>query len=378
VSFGHKSVYERTGLPQKKKPHNLENREFGGYATIGSIRSKGEKDNMIFRNIDFHNVEEMEKCEKGYILWRIPSSVRKRINEGAGKLASRYSTGVELRFRMTGDSAAVILRTDKMEEAQVAYIYYGSIQGGWQYSSKVILDQDTRITVIRPQNLELLKRITSEQRLGFQPELIRVVLPYGTCYFVGVEGEIEPPAKGDAPAKTYLAYGSSITHGSLALAAPYTYPFRIAQKFQCDYLNLGFAGSAQMEKAMAEYIVSRKDWDFASVEMGINMLKEEFSVELFDERVKAFVEILSRDSRPIFATNIFQINGADQEKAVRYREIVRKHAGEKLIFTDGLELLNNPAYISQDSAHPTLEGIAEITDRWYEVMRRHLLKPEEY
>lgn len=209
---------------------------------------------MIFRNIDFYNVEEMEKCEKGYIMWRIPSKVRSKLNEGARNLASRYSTGVELRFKIKGESATVIRRADKIEEAQVAYIYCGSIQGGWQNSFKVIFDENTKVTISRPKNMDIIKQITVEKNLGFQPEVVRVVLPYGTCYFVDVEGDIEPPSKEDVPAKKYLAYGSSITHGSLALAAPYTYPFRIAQKFNCDYINLGYAGSAQMEKAMTNIL----------------------------------------------------------------------------------------------------------------------------
>lgn len=323
---------------------------------------------MIFKQIDFHNVEEIEKCDKGYIMWRLPYKVREQLSDGAKNKISRFSTGVELRFKIKSDLATVTLRADTMEEAAVAYIYYGSFQGGWQYSSKVILDNDTRITISRPDNIDKLKQITAQYKLGFNPEVVRVILPYGTCYFVDVEGEIEPPAKEDVPSKTYLAYGSSITHGSLALAAPYTYPFRIAQKFQYDYLNIGYAGSALLEKAMAEYIISRKDWDFASVEMGINMIGDAFSVEIFEERVTDFVDVLFSDSRPIFATSIFGFNGQQQEKAAKYRDIVKKHINGKLIFTDGLDLLNNPIFISQDDTHPTLEGIIEITNRWYDKM----------
>jgi hypothetical protein len=257
---------------------------------------------------------------------------------------------------------------DDNAEAQVAYIYYGSFQGGWQYSSKII-QNETRITVPKCNNLQVLKEITKSSDLPFDPELVRIVLPYGTCYYVGVEGEVEPPLKSQLPKKTYLAYGSSITHGSLSLAAPYTYPFRISQMLSCDYYNLGFAGSAYMEKAMAKYIVSRTDWDFASVEMGINMLKPEFTLELFDERVKEFIDILASDSRPVFATSIFGFKGPEQEKANKYREIVRKHAREKLIYIDGLELLNNPAYISADLVHPSLEGIAQISEGWCRLMK---------
>lgn len=324
---------------------------------------------MIFDNIDFHNVEELEACEKGYIMWRLPGAVREQMNEGLRNRSSRYSTGIELRFKITGDSATVILQADSMEEAQVAYLYYGSFQGGWQNSSRVIGTQETRITIPRPDGLAVMKQITRDQELGFDPEVVRVVLPYGNCYYLGVEGSVEPPSPQDVPALTYLAYGSSITHGSLALAAPYTYPFRVAQKFKCDYLNLGFAGTAHMERAMAEYIVSRKDWDFASVEMGINMIN--FSETLLEERVSGFAEVLSRDARPVFATSLFVNNmpGDKSEKAARFREIVKQCSQGKLIFTDGLLLLGNPAFISQDMTHPSLEGIEEISDRWYRIMK---------
>ncbi len=191
-------------------------------------------------------------------------------------------------------------------------------------------------------------------------------------YFVGAEGDIELPSSIDMPEMTYLAYGSSITHGSLALAAPYTYPFRIAGKLKCDYLNLGFAGSAYLEKSIAEYLVSRKDWDFASVEMGINMIGKAFTIEFFEEQVKEFVNVLAADHRPVFATSIFGFNGTGQDKAEKFREIVRKHAEGRLIFTDGLELLNNPTYISQDLTHPSLEGVEEIVKNWSVVMKSEL------
>lgn len=327
---------------------------------------------MIFQQIDFHNVAEMTPSSQGWMMYRVPSQVREQLNASARDEVSRYSTGIELRFRMKGDAATVILRADASAEAQVAYIYYGGFQGGWQYSSKVIAVEETNITIPRSKNLDVLKTLTKTQQLPYDPELVRIVLPYGTCYFVGVEGEIEPPHAHDVPAKTYLAYGSSITHGSLALASPYTYPFRIAQKLGSDYLNLGFAGTAHLERAMAEYIVSRKDWDFASVEMGINMLGEQFSEALFEERVRDFVDVLAVDDRPIFATSLFHFNGEGQEKGARYREIVRKHTEGKLIFTDGLALLSNPAFIAEDLVHPSLEGIAEIADRWSAVMARRL------
>ena len=327
---------------------------------------------MIFQGIDFHNVEEMEQCEKGYRIWRLPKWLREKMNDGIRNTTSRYSTGVELRFVLKSDSADIILRAESAAEASVAYIFRGSIQGGWQTSSVAIGTEETKIPVTKADNIELLKKVTKQANLPFSPEVIRIVLPYNTCYFVGVEGEVEPPTAAQLPGKTYLAYGSSITHGSLALAQPYSYAFRIAQKLKCDYLNFGFAGSAHLEAAMAEYIVSRKDWDFASLELGINMVSS-FSVEEFERRVARFAEIFAGDSRKVFVTDIFgTMDDSSRPNTAKFREIVEKYAADRFIYTRGAEILNRPEFISADGVHPSLEGVEEIVNHWSAVMERYL------
>ena len=50
---------------------------------------------------------------------------------------------------------------------------------------------------------------------------------------------------------------------------------------------------------------------------------------------------------------------------------MKKYAGEKLIFTDGLDLLDNPAWISEDLIHPAVDGILQIADRWSDVMKKY-------
>ncbi len=326
---------------------------------------------MIFDNILFHNVEHIEHTEKGYLMCRVPESVREQLNDTAKNSASYGGTGVELRFKLKGDCATIILNAAKIStmEAPVIYIYYGSFQGGWECSSRALVQGENRIEIKKPENIEFLKKLAKERNLPFNPEVVRIVLHYGRTYYIGVEGDVEPPTKEDLPGKTYLAYGSSITHGSLALGTTYTYPFRLSQKLGCDYINLGMPGSAQMEKVIAEHILARKDWDFATVEMGINML--EMDINLFEERVDVFTKLLERETRPIYATSIYGFNNPNgQEDGKKFRQIVEKYAKERLLFVDGLKLLNNPAYISQDMVHPSLEGIAEITNNWYEILSK--------
>lgn len=325
---------------------------------------------MIFQNIDFHNVEEMTPVEGGgYCMWRVPESVRGACSQGLRETSARFTCGVELRFVMKSETADLHLRVLPDEEAQTAFLYYGSIQGGCSDTCWNIGTEETVIRVRKPQNMDDLHKISDEAHLPFSPEVVRLVLPYGVCVFMGVEGDIEPPAKDMYPAKTYLAYGSSITHGSLALGTPHTYSFRIGQKLGMDYLNKGFAGTAHLEKEMAEYLVSLKDWDVASLEMGINMLGK-FTEQEFEQRVDEFTQVLAADGRPVFATSIFRFNGKDQEKAARFREIVKKYASARLTgFTDGLFILANPAHISHDMVHPSLEGVEDIVNNWYPVIR---------
>lgn len=323
---------------------------------------------MIFQNIEFHNVEELVPYEDGWKLHRAPASVREQCSAGLQN-TSAYGTGVELRFCILGEWAEIRLRTVPIAEGQMAFVYYGSIQGGWQNSSYIITPEVTTIRIPRPRNMEHLRAVTNKAKLPFSPEVVRLVLPYGNNIFLGASGDICPPDADMLPKKTLLSYGSSITHGSLALVAPYAYPFRIAQMLGMDSLNKGFAGTCLCEKAMAEWFVSRRDWHAMTLEMGINMMGMEEAE--FERRIDEFTAIMAQDGRPIFATSIFS-TANDQPKHDLFRRIVRKYAEPRLHFVDGLELLERPEFVSQDGVHPSLEGITQIASRWTEVIRSGL------
>lgn len=330
---------------------------------------------MIFQQIDFHNVAEIAPhADGGWQLWRVPADVRAQANERLNSTTAAYSTGIELRFVMLSDTVTIRLRSVPIAEGQMAYLYFGSFQGGWQQSSWIIRNEVTAITLTRPGNLEQMRCISRDAALPFDPAVVRLVLPYGNIIFHDIEGEVAPPSADLLPNSTLICYGSSITHGSLALAAPYTYPFRIAQKLGFDYLNCGFAGTALCDRAIAEWIVSRRDWHVATLEIGVNMLGMEEAE--FERRVDEFTAIFAADGRPVFTTSIFRTggeHGAQQPThADRFRDIVRRYAEPRLHFIDGLALLEKAEFISQDMVHPSLEGIAQIADRWTPFIRERL------
>ncbi|WP_461213647.1 GDSL-type esterase/lipase family protein [Lacticaseibacillus sp. GG6-2] len=313
---------------------------------------------MIFDHIEFHNVAEIEQTGDAYRLWRVPRAVCAQMSDRTQKLVGHYTSGVELRFRMVSERVTLLFRVETDAEAQAAYLFFGSFQGGWDRSSRPLNGDIAAVTVQRPTNLDVLRAITDEQGLAFSPDLVRVVLPYGKVSFVGVIGEVAPPKPGDVPDTQMLAYGSSITHGSLCLAAPYAYPFRVAQQLNIDALNLGMAGACFMEPAIADDIMKRSDWQFATLELGINMLTD-YSEDVFESRVSAFLDRLRKETRPIVVTSLVQVN-KNHAKAQRYREIVAHYAKPHFDYIDGLALLNEPRFISQDLVHPTAEGMACI------------------
>ena len=73
--------------------------------------------------------------------------------------------------------------------------------------------------------------------------------------YVGVEEgaklERSPAYRREVPV---LFYGSSITQGGCASRPGNCYEAKISRRFDCDYLNFGFAGSAMGEPEMARYL----------------------------------------------------------------------------------------------------------------------------
>ena len=58
--------------------------------------------------------------------------------------------------------------------------------------------------------------------------------------------------------KPIVFYGSSITQGGCASRPGNSYQSNISRRLDCDYINLGFSGSAKAEDEIAEYISNLK------------------------------------------------------------------------------------------------------------------------
>ena len=315
---------------------------------------------MIFKNLDFHNIDHMEETEDGYKLVRVPEKLRLSLNDGAKNGTAYYATGAEIRFVMKGENAKLILRSEESKEAQVAYIIFGSVPGGWDYSRKIIYTHDTVIDIKRPVG-KMLELLYKNNDYPFDSEVVRVVLPFNKITFVDVIGDVCPPKREQTPKLRYLADGSSITHGSNALTPVTSYAFQTAENLGADLFNLGFAGSAHLEKEMAEWIVSRDDWDFATAEMGINLV-DVIEADEFYKRASAFLDVLAKDKRTVYCTDMFTAGSdiTNPEKMQKFRAIIRELTEGRFPYICGTELMTSTAGLSADFVHPNIRGVNEI------------------
>ena len=316
---------------------------------------------------------------------RVPDAVRLKLNPAAQKTALNGS-GVEIRFNLAGDSACLTLRRAPDEGIPTVGIgaeWYGDFPAPDGETPVLIHDNPTTITITKPGNLERLIEIANENNLPFHPSLVRIRLPYDYQNRLwSIEGDVTPPLPSQVPTRRFLAYGSSITHGGDAVRPSGSYIMRTAQHLDGDVINLGFAGSAHLEPEMADYIAARGDWEFATLELGINVIGS-WSVEQFAEKVDYFVTRIARTNpdKWVFCTDIFtcSMDFVKDPKVEEFRRVVRTQVERlnlsKLRYISGQQLLTSAGGLTADLVHPSAAGAEQIALNLSAFIRKHLTIP---
>ncbi len=318
----------------------------------------------LFDHVTLHNIADVFPVPDslGLGICRVPISLRSRLNEQAQARAIQ-AAGCEIRFNLVGESATVML--EMTERPAIAEVYCGPFLLDWH----VIQTQPTPVTIPRPARGDLLKAIAAHRDLPFDPDLFRVLLPWRPPVRLhGIEGKIGPARPEQVPPTRCLAYGSSITHGNSGVHASGGYAMRTARKLGVDLINLGFGGGAHCEPEIAEYIAARTDWDFATLELGINMVSWLETAE-FSKRVEGFIRTIA-EAHPdkwIFCIDMFPFYmdfdpGSERNHAYRavVRETVAACALPKLVHLDGRHLLHDITGLAADVLHPSPFGMEEI------------------
>lgn len=340
---------------------------------------------MIYKNALFHNVYEFDECEDGIYFCRAPLSVEHNLNDVAKK-TNRYSTGVEIRFVMLSDEVEITLSKPKLCEGDPIMshfsVYFGNIPAGWADCERYFNKDKTKCVIHKPDDrtMALLDKMSKEQDYPFSPNVVRVVMESASARFHDISGDIRVPHDYEMPSKKCLFYGSSITNGALALKTSDCFAYRIAEKFNMDYNNLGYSGSAHCEPEMAEYIASLSGYSFISLEMGGNMYG--FSIDEYKSRVKNFVNVAATAHYgiPIFCVDMFycreEYENGDESKTKKMRKALNEALSElglkNTIYVPGNSLLSSLVGLTADFTHPGIEGSTEIFKNYSAIIEKYL------
>jgi lysophospholipase L1-like esterase len=318
--------------------------------------------------------------DEGLWLSRLPDTLRRQLNPLA-QLMALSPAGCELRFNLRGERARLTLRSATPPKANgVSSATLEVFQGVFRTGLHAVGTSPTTIDIVKPANQALVFDYSRQCGAPFDAELTRVVLPWeAPVQLIGLEGDIEPARPEQVPARRLLSYGSSITHGALAVRPTGSWASRLAQRLEVDGINLGFGGGAHLEPEMADYIATRDDWDLATIELGINILGA-VNVDEFAQRVAYFVPRIAQahPDKWLFCIDIFRCahDPANADKLAAFRRVVRDQvaalAMPRVVHIPGEEMLTRVDGLAADLVHPSPAGMEEIAANLGRRIREHL------
>jgi hypothetical protein len=345
---------------------------------------------IIHDHIVFHNCEELEAPPglAGLRLQRFPAALRNSLGLKAhsrGRFFAHRASGCELRFVTEGKFARLSLSA--MEDDAEVIVY----RGDWTHSQHVLkagvvtslfLEEPLPFTQVESTMLRPRRFAPQVWRITFNQDA--VVLYH---HLDGYGHAVRPPNADEVPGKTWIAYGSSITFGGNALFAPNIYVQQAALRLGVDVLNKGLPGSCLCEAQMAEYL-GRAAWDFATIELGVNLL-ELTTPEEFRERACDLLDsvLASNPERLVFALDIYP-NRADYlvdrrdpaaQNNQRFRDIIRNHVAASqhpnLRHIAACMVLDELTALSTDLVHPSDEGHIRMGENIASILQRSLSQP---
>lgn len=339
---------------------------------------------MIYQQVELHNVEELVKVQdrEGVLLQRVPEALNSQLRQGTQK-QYRRAAGTEIRF--VSDSEPVKITLASYDGQSKASLYFGGFQG----PEYVITEEPTTIEITTPALLSKYIE-TTEESYSFSAKVKRLILSGNEVHLIGIEGSnIRPPREGEVPSLRYLAYGTSITQGINASLPTLSFAGQTAWRLGADAVNLGSSGNAFCEKELADYIAERKDWDFATICISVNMLNQGVTGEEFYSKASYMINKIARNNpdKPITCIGLFPYH---EDKGIKhpekflastteeYRGIVKtivEEAGHpNLYYIDGRNLLKDFCGLSADLLHPGNLGMIQIGENLAAFIRPRLNK----
>ncbi len=211
------------------------------------------------KDIEFFNIKQMQFILYGVAqtddngIYRLPKPIASSISEGVDTLCS-HTAGVRVCFKTDSDYIAIVA-----EYSDVSKFSHMTLTGVAGFDMYVYENKGYEFvkTFVPPSDLK--DCYASEHYFDCSKMRdISINLPlYSSVKSlkIGLKRKSELlKSESYIDGKPIVYYGSSITQGGCASRPGMSYESIISRKFNCDYINLGFSGSAMGEIEMAKYI----------------------------------------------------------------------------------------------------------------------------
>ena len=185
----------------------------------------------------------------------------------------------------------------------------------------------------------------------------------------GASLEAHTPYKYEKPV---VYYGSSITQGGCASRPGKAYQDIICRRFDYNYVNLGFSGSAKGEDAICEYMASLdmsafvSDYDNNS---GIEQLRQNhfklYSIIRAKHPNIPYIMVTKPDFK--YTDDDFERRSIVMESYIK----ARRSGDKNVYFVDGSDFfIGDESFLDMtiDTCHPTDDGFRRMADNIGEVM----------
>lgn len=213
------------------------------------VDSKIDREGLEFYDIDespfkIHGVFREGECYR-----RMPESAAKNVSSGILALHS-HTAGGRVRFVTDSPYIAIYVKLNNINKMS-HFAFTGSI-GSDLYSGKRYFG-----TFVPPTNVtNEYQNIVDIYDVAQREYTINMPLYSGVNkMYIGIkQGCVLKTAPDYKITKPVVYYGSSVTQGGCASRPGNAYQSIISRELDCDFINLGFSGSARAEDAIANYI----------------------------------------------------------------------------------------------------------------------------
>ncbi len=213
------------------------------------IETKIEREGLVFFDADEAPFKIYGVYREGDHYVRMPRETAEKVSDGV-KWIHTHTTGGRIRF--ITDSPYIAVRATINNSSKFSHFSATGIRGFDIYSDKRYFG-----TIIPPidivENFENVIDIPDAKEREYT---INMPLYCGVKkVYIGIkEGCTLKPATDYKITKPIVYYGSSITQGGCVSRPGNAYPNIISRELNCDFINLGFSGSAKAEDEIAQYI----------------------------------------------------------------------------------------------------------------------------